>query len=96
MSGRRKFNKEFKLKVVNEIEAGKTAAQVAREYRVGNNLIYRWHKEYRFNPDNAFSGNGNASSYEAKIAELERMIGRLTMENELLKKVLARMKGTGS
>ena len=31
------------------------------------------------------------SDEEARIAELERMVGRLTMENALLKKALARI-----
>ena len=35
---------------------------------------------------NAFQGNGYAYNEEAKVAELERLIGQLTIENSLLKK----------
>lgn len=90
----RKYSRDFKLRVISEIEAGKTAAQASREYQIKDNLIYSWLSEYRRNPHNAFMGKGNICSNEAKIAELERMVGRLTMENELLKKALARLKGT--
>ena len=93
MRSRRQFTNEFKLKVINEIETGKTAAQVAREYQINENLISRWKTEYRKNPTKAFSGNGNTCKEEAKVAELERMVGRLTMENEFLKKVLTQMRG---
>ena len=40
------------------------------------------------NPEKAFSGNGKRYKYEARIAELERMLGQLHAENELLKKSL--------
>jgi hypothetical protein len=38
------------------------------------------------NPEKAFSGNGNRYKYEARIAELERLLGQEHAENELLKK----------
>ncbi len=92
---RRKFTKEFKVQVLNEIAAGKTIAQAAREYNIHETLISKWRSQYEKNPESAFSGNGNAASAEAKIAELERMVGRLTMENDLLKKVLNRQGANG-
>jgi len=92
--GRRNYSKDFKLQVIREIEAGtKTAAQASREYQIKDNLIYSWLSQYRKNSNNAFVGKGNIGSSEAKIAELERLVGRLTMENELLKKALAQIKG---
>jgi len=35
---RRTFTREFKLKVIREVEAGKTQAQVAREYQITENI----------------------------------------------------------
>jgi transposase len=40
-------------------------------------------------PETAFSGNGNKYKDQARIAELERMLGQLHAENELLKKAFA-------
>ena len=34
---RRTFTREFKLQVIREVEAGKSQAQVAREYQVSDN-----------------------------------------------------------
>lgn len=87
---RRKFTREFKLQIINEVAAGKSLAQAAREYNIGAGMIAKWRQEYERNPEGAFAGNGNIANYDAKIAELERMVGRLTMENELLKKALIR------
>ncbi len=38
-----------------------------------------------------FAGRGHAYTDEARVNELERMVGRLTMENDFLKKLLAKL-----
>lgn len=89
---RRIFTREFKLQVLREIEAGtKTQAQAAREYQLSDTAIYNWRKEYSKYKHRAFAGRGHAYTDEARISELERMVGRLTMENEFLKKLLQKL-----
>jgi transposase len=88
---RREFTKEFKLKVLAEVDAGIGLAQVARKYQVHPNTIRTWRRQARKYKDRAFAGRGKAYTDEARIAELERMVGRLTMENDLLKKALQRL-----
>jgi transposase len=88
---RRQFTREFKLQVLAEIAAGKSVAQAAREHQVHPTLIGRWQKQHRQYADRAFAGNGRPYTDDARIAELERMVGRLTMENDLLKKALQRL-----
>jgi transposase len=88
---RRKFTREFKLQVLAEIAAGKSVAQASREHQLHPTLIGRWQKQHRQYSDRAFSGNGHAYTDESRLAELERMVGRLTMENDLLKKALQRL-----
>jgi hypothetical protein len=41
--------------------------------------------------DQAFAGQGNAYTDEARVHELERMVGQLTMENDFLKKLLRKL-----
>jgi transposase len=88
---RRQFTRDFKLQVLHEIEAGKSVAQAAREYQLHPHLINYWQKVHAQYAERAFAGQGQIYKEEARIAELERMIGQLTMENALLKKVLARL-----
>ena len=57
---RRTFTREFKLQVIREIEAGKTQAQVAREYQLSDNTISKWRRELRQYKERAFAGRGNA------------------------------------
>lgn len=89
---RRKFTKEFKIAVVHEIECGKNITQAAREYEISPSLAAKWKKEYDEDPKDAFAGNGVTSSESARISELERIIGRLHVENAFLKKVLTKLR----
>lgn len=86
---RRRFTREFKLQVIREIETGKSIAQAAREHEIHPNLITRWRSRRDKYSEQAFAGNGNTYKLEARVVELERMVGRLTMENDFLKKALA-------
>ena len=88
---RREFSKEFKVQVIREIESGKTVAQAAREHQVGPNLIRRWQKLHGEYGKAAFAGAGRIYTESAQVAELERKVGQLTMENDLLKKALLRL-----
>lgn len=90
---RRKFTRELKLQVVREVEAGKPIAQAAREYELHPTQITKWRQLQQRYAEQAFAGNGHAYQEEAKIGELERMVGHLTMENALLKKALLRLEG---
>lgn len=88
---RRKFNRDFKLQVVREVEGGKSQAHIAREHEISQHLISRWCRQHRRYKEGAFSGNGKPHTDEAKLAALERKIGQLTMENDLLKKLLQKL-----
>lgn len=88
---RRKFTRDFKLQVLHEIAAGKSLAEAAREHQLHPTLICRWQKQHHQYAERAFAGHGRAYTSEARVAELERMVGRLTMENDLLKKALLRL-----
>jgi transposase len=86
---RRRYDRTFKISVVAELESGKPLAQIAREYNVHPALPSRWRDELSENPEKAFSGNGNKYKDQARIAELERLLGQAHAEIELLKKAFA-------
>jgi len=85
MGSHRKFNREFKRKVVQELKFS-PVEEVCRKYEIQKQLAHRWRREFEVNPNEAFSGKGNLWKYEAKLAEKDRIIGKLYAENELLKK----------
>jgi len=90
---RRRFTREFKLQVVREVQAGKPVAQAGREHQIHPNLIAKWRQAHLRYAECAFAGNGHRYRDEARIAELQRLIGELAAENALLKKALLRLEG---
>ena len=82
------FSRAVKLSVVRELEAGKPVEELCRKYEASDNSVRRWLREYRAGSVNAFPGKGKISSLEARNAELERTVGRLYLQIELLKKAL--------
>ena len=86
---RRRYDRAFKISVVAELESGKPLAQIAREHSIHPALPSRWREELAENPEKAFSGNGNQYKDQARIAELERLLGQAHAEIELLKKAFA-------
>ena len=91
MKPRRKYTREFKLSVLRELEAGKKLAQLSRENELHPSLITRWKKEHHQHPETTFQGNGNTYKTEARISELEKLVGQLYAENALLKKALSNL-----
>jgi transposase len=89
---RRSFSKEFKTAILREVDTGLTIAQAARKHEVHPETIRQWRTRERKYGDRAFAGHGNAYTDEARIAELERTIGQLTVENRFLKKLNAALK----
>ncbi len=88
---RSEWTKEFKLQVITEVEAGQPMSPVAREHQVTATPLRKWRKQHRQYTDKALAGNGRAYTDEARTAELERRVGRLTMECDLLKKALHKL-----
>lgn len=89
MRNRRTFSREFKLSVLREIENGKTIAEICRKHKLHPSTVGKWKDKYRKDPAAAFAGNGNEASDNAKIAELEQLVGQLFVENAFLKKTLS-------
>lgn len=88
MSKHRTFTPEFKAQVVLEVLSGaKTTAEVCREHDLSAQLVNHWKVELIQNAPKLFQSNGRASPEQARVAELERLVGRLTMQLEVAKKV---------
>jgi transposase-like protein len=90
MSKHKHYDAELKTKVVLELLKGqKTLAQLCREYEVSPDLACHWRDVFLERAPQVFtdprsSGKGNEDQH--RIAELERMVGRLTMELDAAKK----------
>jgi transposase len=82
---RGRYEREFKISVVSELESGKPLAQIARECGTHPSLPCRWRSELAENPERAFAGNGNLCTHEARNSELERLLCQTYAENEVVR-----------
>jgi transposase len=78
----------FKAQVVSEIlSGGKSVAEVSREQRVKPDIVARWRRQFVENAASVFEKrSGPSGEAEARIAELERALGKKTLELEVAKK----------
>jgi transposase-like protein len=86
---RRTFTAEFKAKVVLEIISGsKSMAEACREYGLKADLLSHWKTQFMSNAFKVFESASEADPQQARIAELERLAGKQSLEMEILKKAL--------
>lgn len=75
---RRKFTREFKAQVVLELLSGvKQAAEVCREYQIKPQLFNEWKSYVLKHASRVFDNNHRLSEEQARIIELERVLGRI-------------------
>ena len=91
---RRNHTREFKLQCCRQAAIGeKRPAQICREHNLSESVLLRWRKEYEARGEAAFTEKrpSGDEAFEARIAELERFCGQLSLENQILKKSLKSM-----
>jgi transposase len=92
------YSRDLKIATMRALEAGSATGEIARKYQLSPKLLERWRAEWRAKGELAFPGIGRpgadlpALGDARRIAELERKIGQLTMENDFLKKALRHFK----
>jgi len=85
---RRDYTPEFKFQLVLKLLTGEQrAAQLCRQHQISETSLSRWRQQFLDNGAQAFESDDGASAEQERIAELERMVGRLTMELAAAKKL---------
>ena len=84
----RRHSTRFKRELCQEIRAGLiTRVEAQRQHNLASSLIQEWLTQFddgKLELDEVEAAT--TADYEAKIAALERKVGQLTMELDLLKK----------
>ena len=87
MAKQRNYSNDFKRQVVLEYLAGETLYGLSKRHDVSRNVIRLWIARYE--SDGALDDDTTAADllqdYKARIAALERLAGKLALENEFLK-----------
>ncbi len=90
MGKHKQYDAALKTKIVLEVLKGQQSlAQICREHEVCADLVCHWRDIFLERAPQAFVDprtHGKATGDQERIAELERMVGRLTMELDASKK----------
>ncbi len=87
MRKRRRFTPEFKAQVVLDVLTGRQSpAEACRCHALSPNLLSLWKAHFLQRAPTLFQGDEQRDGDHARIAELERMLGRATRQIEVLKK----------
>ena len=94
---RRRWMTVQKLRIIEASYApGESVSSVARRYGVAPNLLYRWRRLMAeggvaaVGSDETVVGSSEVRRLEERVRELERLLGRKTMEVEILKEALTK------
>lgn len=94
---RRRWSTAAKLRIVEEtLDGRESVSSVARRNGVAPNLLYRWRSlmleggAVAVSDDDNVTSNRHVRHLEERVRELERQLGRKTLEAEILKEALAK------
>ena len=100
----RKHSAAFKFEIVRQLQSGeKRLAQICREHELDPGMVRDWRQKVERRGTDAFPRSvgeepplppagslPTLAAAEARVADLERLVGQLTLENDFLKKALRR------
>ncbi|CAB3768570.1 hypothetical protein LMG29739_05332 [Paraburkholderia solisilvae] len=96
---RRRWSADEKLAMVREtFEPGKTVSMVARLHGINPNQLFQWRKLHQDGSLSAVSAGeevvpaSELGDALRQIKELQRLLGKKTMENEILREAVEVMK----
>jgi transposase len=101
----RVFSVEFRSAVAQRILNGESVKALHAEFKIKRSVLYRWRDAYRKSGQDGFKKTkgrppgaaaakpaAGATAADRRIAELERRLGRLAMENDFLERAFKRVK----
>lgn len=74
--------------MLEALTSDKGDAEIARAYDVHPVSLSNWKRQFIDNGAEIFSGNDTVKTYEARVSDLERLLGQKEVELALLKNFL--------
>lgn len=78
-----RYTEEFKVKMVELVNAGKSATEIVREYGMARSALDKWVKKY--NNTGSFKAQDNRTEEENELIALRKQVKQLEMEHDILK-----------
>jgi transposase len=83
----RRFTQDFKRSIIEQLLSETVGpAELCRRHSISSGLLYTWKRQYAAGKLNAEPSR--EAELVARVQELERLLGKVTLENEFLKKAV--------
>jgi putative transposase len=82
-----RFSEEQMVRIVHELDAGATWAEVTRRHGISRETLRRWRAKYR---DVGVAEAKRLKALEDENRRLKRLVADLSLDNALLKDVVGR------
>ena len=79
----KQYEEEFKIKMVELVNAGKATSEIVKEYGMARSVLSKWIEKY--NNTGSFKAKDNRSNEENELIELRKINKQLLMEVDILK-----------
>lgn len=79
----KRYNDEFKRKIVGLANNGKKVSDIIDEYGIARSTVHKWKKD--FNDSGSFKAKDNRTDKEKELLKLRKENKQLKMENDILK-----------
>ncbi len=85
---RKRYSAEFREQAMELVRLGKSVAEVAEEFGIGTSILYRWVSKHGQTGQVGSEGRPACGGESAadELRRLRRELGRLKLENDILKK----------
>ena len=89
MAKRRRFTPEFKAEVVLEALCDQSSqAELCRKHNISDVQLSKWKRQFLENAASLFEhADKQTNASQERIAQLEQLVGKLTLELDIHKKV---------
>jgi len=81
--GKRKYDEEFKQKIVGLYQSGRRQSELMREFGIAKSMLQEWRRKYSLPIE--LSLDGELSELQKDVISLQVRIRQLEKENEILK-----------
>ena len=84
---RKRYTEEQILRILREIESGKSVAETCRKYNVSESAVYRWRHKYRGMDRSELR---RLKELEQENAQLKKIVAQQALDIDTLKEVLGK------
>lgn len=84
----KKYENEFKVLIAELLKSGRPVKEVSEEYGLNEAMIRRWRREYEAKSGD-FTNKKELSQEEKELKALRKELREITIERDILKKVVS-------